>query len=116
MTRGARASTGAASSGPDGGRGADNALVLAEIALQVVLQASHADPQQPGRLAPVPAGLFECFEDVELLDLAQGEPPRHRRERRRRRVTDDGGKMLDVKDGLLAEHDGTLRPLLDLLH
>jgi len=66
-------STGPASSGLDGRTGADNALVLTEIALialKLVLQASHADPQQPGRLGAVPPGLFECFEDVQLLDFA----------------------------------------------
>src|SRR5438477_8113335 len=54
-------STGPASSGLDGRTGADNALVLTEIALialKLVLQASHADPQQPGRLGAVPPGLF----------------------------------------------------------
>src|SRR3989442_5836922 len=95
---------------------ADDARTLAEITLQLVLQAPHADPEQPGRGGPVPPRLLERFEDVQLLHLPQAEPPWRRRERHRPGVPDHGGKMLDVDEVRPREHDRPLDPVLELPH
>src|SRR2546426_480651 len=95
---------------------ADDARTLAEITLQLVLQAPHADPEQRGRGGPVPPRLLERFEDVQLLHLPQAEPPWRRRQRHRRGLPDHGGKMLDVDEVRPREHDRPLDPVLELPH
>src|SRR2546422_8707158 len=93
---------------------ADDAPALAEITLQLALQASNSAPEQPGRRGPVPPRLLERFEDVQLLDLPQAEPPWRPRRRHRRGVPDHGGKMLDVDEVRPGEHDRPLDPVLQL--
>src|SRR5687768_3741315 len=47
--------------------------VLLDVLLQLVLQASQADPEQPRRLGTIAVHLLEGVQDVAAFDFAQGQ-------------------------------------------